>query len=267
MALPAFSQFNSGRAQNVTYGCTALVGSNKAGIIKPDAQGYRKMVIGALDSFNSGGAYYVLNDRVRGLFDQSSILQRRIADGALRGEMGHPRKQANMKPSDWLQRVLDIYEPNMCVHYKSVTLDFNSATVINGRPIVPIYAELAPTGAMGPALEKQLSNPNENVCFSIRSLTDDNNVGGVIQKEIKTIVTFDCVNEPGMANAKKWFAPSLECLDEMVIRPAHLKVVVDNTRRGGMESTRAMAIEVARALGWDHDDPKSPVIVPRDLTW
>lgn len=267
MALPAFSQYGSGRAENVTYGCTALVGSNKAGIIKPDAQGYRKMVIGALDSFNSGGAFYVMNERVRALFDASSILQRRIRDGALRGEYGHPRKQPNMKPSDWLTRVLDIYEPNVCVHFKSITLDFQSTSTINGRPVVPIYAELAPSGAMGPALEKQLNNPNENVCFSIRSLTDDKNIGGVIQKEIKTVVTFDNVNEPGMANAKKWFAPSLESLDETVFRPSHLRVVVDNTKRGGMESARDMAIEVARSLGWDHEDPDSPIIIPRHLKW
>lgn len=271
MGLAAFSQYSSSRAENVTYSCTALVGSNKAGIIKPDADGYCRMTIGALDAFNSGGAFYVVTERVRRLFDESSILQRRIRDGALRGEYGHPRREPGMKPSDWLARVLTFVEANECVHYKSITLDFSGTETINGRPIVPIYAELRPSGPFGPALEQKMKDPNQNLCFSVRSLTDDTNIGGTIRKEMKTVFTFDYVNEPGMGNAKKWFAASLESIDESAVRPQHLKLVIDNTRRHasgtGLESMRTMAIQVARDLGWDHEDPSCPIIIPRDLKW
>lgn len=267
--VPAYLNSNS-RAANVTYACTALVGSNKAGSLKPDADGYYRLVVGALNVFNSVGQYYVYNEQVKQLFASSSALQRRIADGALRSEYGHPRMQPGMKPSEYLMRILEIYEPNVCAHIRSITLDFNNIQDRNGQTVVAIIAEVKPSGPMGPALKQSLENPSENVCFSIRSLTDDHQIGGVVQKFLKTIVTWDYVNEPGISVAKKWHAPGLENLDEpRRITPAQLRLVVDNTKgRGkGLESTHQLAVDLVRELGWEQDDPASPIILPRDMNW
>lgn len=267
-AMPNFMGSNQ-RASNVVYGCTALVGSNKAGVLKPSTDGYYTIVVGALGVYNSVGQYYIFNEEVKRLFDQSSSLQRRIADGALRSEYGHPRMQPGMKPSEFLMRILDIYEPNVCAHIRKIVLDFNNVQDKNGQKVVAIIAEVKPTGPMGPALKQSLENPSENVCFSIRSLTDDRPLGGVVQKTLKTIVTWDYVNEPGISVAKKWHAPGLEGLEEQRVTPAQLRLVVDNTRghNRGLESTHQLAVDLAHELGWDHEDPKSPIIVPRELNW
>ena len=45
---------------SINYSCTALVGSNKSGVLKPDADGYYTVVLGALNFFNSAGHYYPL---------------------------------------------------------------------------------------------------------------------------------------------------------------------------------------------------------------
>jgi hypothetical protein len=267
MGMPAY---NTQRAEVVTYGCQALVGTNKAGVLKPDKDGYYNgIVLGAFNVFNNGGAYYVFSERVKAMFEKSSQLMRRLADGALRSEYGHPRLLPGMKPSEFLTRVLDIYEPNVCCHIRSVSLDFNQITDKNGQTVVAVLGSIKPMGPMGASLKASLDNPNENVCFSVRSLTDDRAFGGTIQKDIKLIVTWDYVNEPGIQVAKKWNSPSLESIIEQKVTPAQLRLVVDNTRRQGkgMESTYHMAEELARVLGWDKEDPKSPIILPRDLSW
>jgi Holliday junction resolvasome RuvABC DNA-binding subunit len=35
---------------------------------------------------------------------------------------------------------------------------------------------------------------------------------GFLQKELKTVITFDCVTEPGIEIADKWHSPALESL-------------------------------------------------------
>ena len=40
---------------SVRYGCTSLLGVNKAGELKQDANGYYEMIVGGLDVYNSAG--------------------------------------------------------------------------------------------------------------------------------------------------------------------------------------------------------------------
>jgi len=193
--------------------CTALLGTNKAGTLKPDADGYYTVVLGALDVFNSGGAFYP-EASAKHLFQQSSSLMRRIASGNLRGEYGHPRPQPGMSSDEWVNRVRDIYEPNVCMHIRKVTVDYTSFRNAQGQPIITIVGEVRPSGPQGPALKEQLDNRHEDVCFSIRSLTNDDFQYGRVTKHLKLIVTWDYVNEPGLAQAHKWNSPSLESRDK-----------------------------------------------------
>lgn len=228
--------------------CTALVGTNKAGTLKCDADGYYKVVLGALDVTNAGGAFYP-EASARALFKESSSLMRRIASGNLRGEYGHPRKEPGMSMDDFVFRVKDIYEPNVCMHIRKVTVDYSSFRTLDGRPMIAIIGEIRPSGPRGPALKEQLENKHEDVCFSIRSLTNDQWSGGRLNKHFKMIVTWDYVNEPGLEAAHKWNSPSLEShadvLEEVAIVPAHLLAMRDRMKSSGvsMESTDGVSME------------------------
>jgi len=239
-----------------SFACTALMGTNKAGVLKPSEDGYYTLVLGALNIFNSANAYYPATDSAKQLFKESSSLMRRIANGALRGEYGHPRMTPGMTTRDFLTRVMDIYEPNVCCHIRKVWIDYTSVKDAQGKPVIAIIGEVKPSGPMGAALKASLDNPSENVCFSIRSITNDEMRGGVVHKHLKTIVTWDYVNEPGLAVAKKWHSPALEAVQEEVpFIPAHLAAALNaqrSCRAMGMESAGGIgAEEIAQDLGWD----------------
>lgn len=259
------------QSQRASYACTALVGTNKAGVLKPDADGYYTLVLGALDIYNSGGAFYPYAT-AKQLFKESSSLMRRIANGALRGEYGHPRPQPGQSMREFMSRIMDIYEPNVCCHIRKVTIDYTSVKDENGRPVIAIIGEVKPAGPRGPALKESLDNPSENVCFSIRSITQDCMQGGVVQKNLKTIVTWDYVNEPGLSVAKKWHSPALESYDEHLLVPAHLAALRNEQRQNSisLESNGGVSAEsVMQDLGWteDGDVGLEDIAVPASAKW
>lgn len=238
---------------NVTFTCTRLFGTNKVGDLKKNERGYYTMVIGALNMFNSAGMYYRA-DAAKQFFEESSSFMRRVKRGALRGEYGHPRREAGMSMQAYYARLLSIHEDKVCCHFASVNLDFENYKDDQGRPIVAIIAEVCPNGPLGHVLEKQLANPQENVCFSIRSFTDDKMERGVINRYIKTIVTFDYVNEPGMAAAEKYNSPALEGLEDTVFTRGQIEagaIQIMETAGIGNESVQLNAHELMASLGWE----------------
>lgn len=238
---------------NVTFTCTRLAGTNKVGDLRKNANGYYPMVIGALNMFNSAGMYYRA-DAAKQFFEESSSFMRRVKRGALRGEYGHPRREADMSMQAYYARLLSIHEDKVCCHFASVSLDFENHKDDQGRPIVAILAEVAPNGPLGHVLDKQLQNPQENVCFSIRSFTDDRMERGVINRYIKTIVTFDYVNEPGMAVAEKYNSPALEGLEDTVFTRGQVEAGATQlleTHGVGNESAQLNVQELMQSLGWE----------------
>lgn len=200
--------------ERATFTCTALAGSNKTGALKPDEDGYYTMVLGALDVFNSAKAFYPF-ESAKQVFKESSSLMRRIAHGRCKGEVGHPKKVPGQSMPDFINRVLEIRETNVCCLFKDVTIDYTFKDK-DGRPVIAVIGKVKPVGPMGPALKAALENPDEDVCFSVRSLTDDEWVAGTLVKHIRTIVTWDWVTEPGIYVASKWLSPALETLSEVV---------------------------------------------------
>lgn len=241
---------------NITFTCTRLAGTNKVGDLKKNERGYYPMVVGALNMFNSAGMYYQASGSVKAFFEESSALMRRVSNGALRGEYGHPRQEIGMTVQQYFARLLAIYEKNTCCHFASLSLDFTTYKDAQNRPIVAIIAEVAPSGPFGYVLEKQLQNPSENVCFSVRSFTDDRLERGVINRYIKTIVTFDYVNEPGMSVADKFNAqnPALESLEETTFTRGQVEASSGKilTMSGvGNESAQMNLGELMSTLGWN----------------
>lgn len=238
-------------SNSVRFSCTSLAGSNKVGNLKRDENGYYEMVVGALNVFNSAGQFYVF-EQAKSLFESSSQLMRRVSRGSLRGEYGHPKMLPGMSNEQFANRVMSIYEENTCCHHKDITLDFDRVKDEQGKPVIAIISKVYPSGPMGPALEKSLQNPNENVCFSIRAFTDDYREGGIYKRVLKTIVTWDLVNEPGLATAEKFKSPALEGMD-MSFSRGEIERSVKAAKVSGyaQESALLTADELFTSMGWN----------------
>lgn len=256
----------SSPSQRIVYQCTALVGSNKRGVLEPDADGYYTLVVGGLNAFNSVGAYYPLAPAAK-LFEESSSFMRRIRDGNCKGETGHPKPLPGQSNRDYIGRILQIEETRVCAHFRKIWLQHEGIKDKNGRPIVGIMAEVKPSGPLGPALKASLENPDEEVCFSIRSLTNDiMTPAGHIQKNIRQIVTFDLVTEPGLSGSTKYNSPSLESFDELGIKARHLDELAEHNRVAGvsMENYAVDLRQLKGDLGWGEGTKTTP---PTSLSW
>lgn len=247
--------------QRAVFECTALKGTNKVGVVKADNDGYYTMVIGALDFYNSRGQYYTYAGAQK-LFEESSPFMRRVREGSLYGECGHPR-QDGMNNRDFMNRIMDVRENNIACHFRRVYLDNKSVKGPDGRNAIAIMAEVKPAGPMGQALKEALENPSQNVCFSIRSLTQDEMVRGTVHKNLRTIMTFDWVAEPGISIARKWSSPSLESLTEchttfndmlMVSRESVGSVGMESNQskllNEALESLRAVESKLPASASW-----------------
>jgi Peptidase S80 family len=242
----------------VLFTCTSLKGTNKEGVIKPDASGYRTMVVGGLNVFNSAGQYYEY-EGAKALFENSSQFMRRVSRGSLKGEMGHPRQERNQSNDDFINRILEIRESNVCVHFKEIFLDFNNIKDEQGKPIIAIMAKLIPSGPLGDCLEKSLQNPSENVCFSIRSFTMDKMNRGIVTRTIKNIVTFDNVTEPGISIANKYKAPGLESNVDKIITKSQFERAFKDIKPGmGIESSKMNPDELFESFGWIRPESTKP---------
>lgn len=197
--------------EQVCYNCTALAGTNKAGILTPDANGYFDVILGAFDFPNSAGSVYPSAPALK-LMEASGSLMRRINTGQCRGEYGHPKKEAGMTNAQFINRILTIEETRIACVFKDVRIDKDSIKDDRGRPVIAVRGKVKPCGPYGEYLLAQLQNPDENVAFSVRSLTRDQRVAGILQKVMRTLVTWDYVNEPGIAIATKYNSPSLESM-------------------------------------------------------
>lgn len=233
----------------VVFTNTALKSTQKQGKLTPDADGYYELVLGGLNTFNSGGQYYQLNGAEH-LFEQSSIFMRRVNDGCLYAELGHPTKPMGASVRDWILRVLRIDEKNVVAHIKEIRLTDNEVKDESGQFVLAIVGKVKPFGPHAKVLADALTNACQNVCFSIRSLTEDVQQGGVVYKTLKTIVTFDMVIEPGIAYAKKWFAPSLEAFkDTFILTKEMLSSFMSSSSPVATESVVSLET-ISTELGW-----------------
>lgn len=255
----------SGPRQSASYSCTALIGSNKTGALTPDGDGYYTLVLGALDSFNSAGAFYPL-EPAKKIFEGSSSLMRRIQAGNCKGECGHPKPLPGQSTREFLQRVISIEETNVCCHFRDVHLETDHSKNPSGKPVVLVIGSVKPTGPKGPALKEALENRHENVCFSIRSLTNDyTRRDGILQKELKTVVTWDWVTEPGIEYAQRWNSPALESLGEVEFVAEHLSKIEEESARHEVAVESAVDLPTLRSeLGWEAPSPGSR---PRSANW
>ena len=243
----------------VRFECTSLRGTNKKGLLPKDENGYRWMPIGGLNIFNSAGQYYTL-EGARELFAESSQFNRRIQRGALRGEVGHPVRQPGQSMDSYMQRVLEIDPTNVCAHFAKIELNFDDYSGPEG-PVVAIMGLVAPSGPHAAMLERSFNSPHENVCFSIRAFTRDYISRGICNRVLKNIITFDYVNEPGIAIAEKFKSPALESFNEVMVTKSQLERATCQTAHAGVakESVALTADELFESFGWAAESIDKPI--------
>lgn len=220
-----------------TIGSVALKGINKAGTLKPDADGWYDVYLGALEFPNSKGWKYAV-DPLRQILQGNNILTRRLREGRLFGELGHPRMLPGMKPHEFQARLLDIYEQNESHAIKEITIDA-AAKDKHGRPIIAIRGKIKPSGPYAYVTEQKIKDRDINLCFSLRAFAEDKIVDGVVTRYLRVAVTFDQVGEPGINIADKYNAPALESYEgiNMTSDDVHALRVSLNQSGAALESS------------------------------
>jgi hypothetical protein len=140
---------------------------------------------------------------------------RRIKNGSLYAELGHPKKLPGMSMEDFYNRVITIDEGNVCGHISEVTLDFNygkNNPQFGNSDLVAIIGKVKPAGAKASALQIALENPKQNAAFSVRGLTENKYRNGRVERRLTNIITWDHVIEPGINVACKAHTPGLESI-------------------------------------------------------
>lgn len=235
---------------NVTS--TRLQAKGKQGVLKPNADGYYTMPIGGLEVCNSVGIYYTSGAGVRELFmDKDSMLQRLLSNGVLKGENGHPKQRPGEDDESYAARAMYPAEENTCVFFRRIWLDleFGRKHPEYGNPnMIAIMGEFKPEGAKGHLLQAALDDPDQNVCFSIRSMSSDIRLNGKRVRAIREVITFDMVTLPGIAFATKWDAPTLEDGSTGLVRREWLENLVSANDSGVVRVANENAILHARSL-------------------
>lgn len=232
-----------------TYSCVSLPGTNLMSKVDADATGYRRLILGGFDISNRAGIYYPLTEGVKSLFAPGGSVRRRIDSGLLKGEIDHPQL-GNLTHDEILHR-LAIIEPTLVSHHiKQVELV--SKKDDTGKDIVVAYGWVKPSGPYGPSLEASLSNPEENVAFSVRSFCQMEMKAGRIQRLINDILTWDHVSEGGIKVANKFDTVCLESLfADITFTPDDFAfAIARNNKVVGLESNTEVLRMVRDNLGW-----------------
>lgn len=189
------------------YACTALVGTNKTGMLKPDKNGYYRVVLGALNFPNNNKIIYDYESS-KHVFESSNTFMRRMTAGNLYGEYEHPDWVDGWTLEQFMSRVRFIDGTNVSHHIRDI--EIVKGPMENGRQVYIIYGSVKPDRIHGKLLQAAFDNPDQNVCFSIRSIITDRIWMGQRLRTVDELITFDWVTEPGIKLACKWNAPGLE---------------------------------------------------------
>lgn len=207
--------------------------------LEKDEHGYYKVTLGGLNTYNSAGEYYIA-DGVKELVETpSSMLCRRLKAGYLNGEMGHPSLQPGMSKTDYYIRNMKIEQSNISHHIKQI--EFVPDPKSN---FIRIMGWVKPAGPHGALLQQALDNPDQNVAFSIRSFTDNTYTQtGKVIKQIKEIITWDWVLEPGIKEANSWNTLSMESLDLCKISVEDIALIKEKLTSGSIGNEESGIIE------------------------
>ena len=198
---------------------TTLYGGNSLAM-HPDENGCFNIIVGATNVFNSAGAKYIQNDKITKMFSLNSSMMKRVKNGEMQAERGHPMPKPGMSSADYLKRVYLIDADNIACDILDLKLSVNPVNLGKKNTMVyPVYAKIKPSGPHGDALYESLTDPESDTAFSVRSITVDYVVDGITHKEFKYIINYDWVHAPGIeiAKASMWKMFALEAVDDISI--------------------------------------------------
>lgn len=195
---------------------------NKQGIVPKNEDGSYTTVFGAIGVDNSAGMHYTDSGVTRALFNPDSDLMRRVTQGLMKAEWGHPKHPPGVSSQVRNARARQIHEDRICGVITKLWLE--DRTHHDGKTYTCIVGNIKPFGPFGQYLREGLEDGDINITFSGRYWSAANLVGNKYHLEIREIGTFDCVSEPGIAQSTKYNSPTLEdncTLDkEVLIREA-----------------------------------------------
>jgi hypothetical protein len=222
----------------ITFGSTVLEGTGKRGILHPMEPGGQYYLInaGGFNIENRGGIKYRFNDYLRECMRPESDLNRRVAEGQVQCELGHPPQyyyewvQGRIVQTpitdifQWIHRLRTVLEPNVCGKIRKIHW------IMTGGEHDPVYnkIEVRPFGVHKQILEDSLTDPDNNTAFSMRTVTKPQKMGDRV-REVDYFSTYDLVIEPGMLHACKFRTDGLESFmaNQMNAAPAEMTASFD----------------------------------------
>lgn len=193
--------------QAAQYGIHAMPGLNKKKSTQGAAEGSYRHILGGFDICNENGIFFPYVDSVKKMFGANGLVRRRLEQGYLRAEYGHPNL-SGMDLREKLSRVALIDPKNVCAHFTSISIEPKKDE--NGKDIVLVYGDITPAGPYADALQKDLDNPNINVAWSVRSFSHPVVYQGRSAIILDDIVTWDYVTEPGIKKACEFTSAVME---------------------------------------------------------
>lgn len=260
--------------------------------LKPNKDGYYSVVLGALETTNNVGHYYVMNNDVLKLFSASSELLYKVKNRRLYPEDNHPKWPAGLDLAAYKELLLETDSDQIVGHVRSVWLDGDlspeqKATKGVNENTTFIMGEIIPFGFRKQVLQDSLVNPYQDTCFSVRAFSDDWDRGGVSYKALSHIIKWDLVPEPGIDIASKYNSKSAIAMESRLLKVAPevarwegsdvraimdtLDIKDDNKRDTlALESRRKEVAGLMRAFEREpvlRDEIRSNLIVPNSFNW
>jgi len=242
----------------------ALKGTGKKGVIKPDEDGYYPVNIAAFDVRNEAGHFYKFNSYLKNLFTPGSGFMRQLLNGNLRMEANHPVYQNGWDDNQWFNRLRNTDMTRLAAHLRRFEL--KSFTSDSGEKGQLLTAWVKPyPNEHGNTLKASLENPNEDTCFSMRTIALWNPITRI--KNIIEFCTVDWVPEPGLRPCRKYKSAALEgyesdsLSDPLEVTPALLdKADMSQSQAAlnGMESSDVHldTDHIRKAMGWEQHTPR-----------
>ena len=208
-------------SQVLSFGNVILANSGKRGILKPmsDGSGYYRMNAGGFNIPNRGGIAYRFNEYLKECMSPESDLNRRVTEGQVYCELGHPPQYFMERINgqivrtqitevfQWINRLRTIEMGNVCAHIRKIHW------ILTGGDRDPVHneIELIPfgTGGMKEWMTDSLANPDINTAVSLRSVTKPQRMGDMV-REVEYLSTYDVVVEQGVLRACKHLTAGLE---------------------------------------------------------
>jgi len=213
------------------YANLTLDRANIRGEIPADKDGYRQVVLGALNYANTSGEHYVSDQAVIDLFEKSSTLTDRLAKGRLYVENGHPEFKKGMNVQEYITLLSTRDQKRFCGHIRDVELDWDYAKQLDSvdNEAVIILGSVKPHGELGHILEDSFNTPTMDTCFSVRGGTYNKPVGPITYRELYLIAGWDHVDSGGLPVSSKYLSPSIESesINKEEIMAAYKQVRVD----------------------------------------